>query len=57
MALQNVISGIDKGISSDFTAKDIKQALHHLKELTAQITKDDLPDNIFSMFCLPAATQ
>ena len=53
--LQRVIAGIDKGISNDLLAMDIRQALHHLGEITGEITTDDLLDNIFSKFCLPAA--
>jgi tRNA modification GTPase len=49
-ALQQVIQGIDKGITNDILAMEIRQALHHLGE----ITTDDLLDNIFSKFCLPA---
>jgi hypothetical protein len=44
-ALHTVIAGIDNGITKDFTAMDIKQALHHLGEITGQITTDDLLDN------------
>jgi hypothetical protein len=31
-----------------------RQALHHLGEITGEITTDDLLENIFSKFCLPA---
>ena len=41
---------LDKGISNDLLAMDIRQALHHLGEITGQITTDDLLDNIFSKF-------
>ena len=51
-SLQTVIAGIDSGITNDFTAMDIRQALHHLGEITGQITTDDLLDNIFSKFCI-----
>ena len=51
-ALQTVIAGIDNGVTNDFTAMDIRQALHHLGEITGQITTDDLLENIFSKFCI-----
>ena len=51
-ALNTVIAGIDNGVTNDFTAMDIRQALHHLGEITGQITTDDLLDNIFSKFCI-----
>ena len=50
--LQRVITGIDKGISNDLLAMDIRQALHHLGEITGEITTDDLLENIFSKFCI-----
>ena len=50
--LQRVIEGIDKGISNDLLAMDIRQALHHLGEITGEITTDDLLENIFSKFCI-----
>ena len=51
-ALQLVIQGIDKGITNDILAMEIRQALHHLGEITGEITTDDLLDNIFSKFCI-----
>ncbi len=51
-ALQQVIQGIDKGITNDILAMEIRQALHHLGEITGEITTDDLLENIFSKFCI-----
>ena len=51
-ALKAVVEGINQGITNDFLALDIRQALHHLGEITGQITTDDLLDNIFSKFCI-----
>ena len=51
-ALQNVITGINKRITNDILAMEIRQALHHLGEITGEITTDDLLDNIFSKFCI-----
>jgi len=31
---------------------DIRQALHHLGEITGEISTDDLLGNIFSNFCI-----
>ena len=50
--LERVINGIDQGITGDFIAMDIRQALHHLGEITGEITTDDLLGNIFSKFCI-----
>ena len=51
-SLIRVLSGIDGGITSDFLATDIKQALHYLGEITGVVTTDDLLENIFSKFCI-----
>ena len=51
-ALDDVMRGIDNAISGDLLAQDIRMALHHLGEITGQITTDDLLGNIFSKFCI-----
>lgn len=51
-ALDRVLHGMDHGVTGDFLAMDIRQALHYLGEITGQITSDDLLANIFSKFCI-----
>ena len=51
-ALKNVLEGLNQSITGDFLAQDIRFALHHLGEITGQITTDDLLANIFSRFCI-----
>lgn len=51
-ALDRVLEGIDKGITGDFLAMDIRQSLHYLGEITGSISTEDLLDNIFSKFCI-----
>ncbi|PCI93933.1 MAG: tRNA uridine-5-carboxymethylaminomethyl(34) synthesis GTPase MnmE [Flavobacteriales bacterium] len=51
-SLLKVLEGLDNNITGDFLAMDIRQALHHLGEITGDITTDDLLDNIFSKFCI-----
>ncbi len=51
-ALNRVLTGMDTGITGDFLAMDIRQALHFLGEITGQVTTDDLLANIFSKFCI-----
>jgi tRNA modification GTPase len=51
-ALNRVLKGMDGGITGDFLAMDIRQALHFLGEITGQVTTDDLLANIFSKFCI-----
>jgi tRNA modification GTPase len=51
-ALGKVLYGLDNPVTSDFLAMDIRQALHHLGEITGTVTTDDLLENIFSKFCI-----
>ncbi|KGE16209.1 tRNA uridine-5-carboxymethylaminomethyl(34) synthesis GTPase MnmE [Sphingobacterium deserti] len=51
-SLERVLYGIDNPVTSDFLAMDIRQALHHLGEITGSVTTDDLLENIFSKFCI-----
>jgi tRNA modification GTPase len=51
-ALQRVLDGMGQGITGDFLAMDIRQALHFLGEITGAITTEDLLGNIFSKFCI-----
>lgn len=55
LSLENVlktIEGLNSGISGDFIAMDIRQALFHIGEITGEISTDDLLENIFSNFCI-----
>ncbi|MEM9674530.1 MAG: tRNA uridine-5-carboxymethylaminomethyl(34) synthesis GTPase MnmE [Bacteroidota bacterium] len=51
-SLQQVITGIQQGITHDFLAQDIRHALYSLGEITGDITTDDLLGTIFSKFCI-----
>jgi tRNA modification GTPase len=51
-SLNRVLNGMASGVTGDFLAMDIRQSLHHLGEITGEITTDDLLDNIFSKFCI-----
>ena len=51
-ALQDVLNGLDSGVTNDFLALDIRNSLFHLGEITGEITTDDLLANIFSTFCI-----
>ena len=50
--LEKVINGINSGLSGDFVAMDIRQALHHLGNITGEISTDELLGNIFANFCI-----
>jgi tRNA modification GTPase len=50
--LDRVYEGLQKNLSNDLIASDLRQALMHLGEITGQISTDDLLENIFSKFCI-----
>ena len=51
-SLDNVLAGMEHGVTGDFLAMDIRQSLHYLGEITGAITTEDLLTNIFSRFCI-----
>ncbi len=51
-SLQAALHGLDKGITGDFLAMDIRRALAYLGEITGQVGVEDLLENIFSRFCI-----
>lgn len=51
-ALRRVREGLTEGISGDFIAQDLREAIHHLGEITGAITTDTLLHSIFSSFCI-----
>ena len=50
--LKAVMEGITSGVTHDFVAQDIRQALYHLGEITGEISSDDVLGNIFGRFCI-----
>ncbi len=44
--------GFGKNIPSDLIAIDLRQALHHLGEITGEVTTDEILGNIFGKFCI-----
>ena len=51
-AIDSVENGFENNITSDLIAIDIRAALHHLGEITGEITSDELLGNIFGKFCI-----
>lgn len=43
---------IEEGISADLIAQEVREAVHHLGEITGSITADTLLSTIFSRFCI-----
>ena len=50
--IESVINGMEGGISGDFLAINIRQALFHLGSITGEVTTDTLLGNIFGKFCI-----
>lgn len=51
-SLDTVLGALRSGITGDFVALDIRQALHYLGLITGEIHTDDLLDSIFTRFCI-----
>jgi tRNA modification GTPase len=51
-ALKEAEKGLDENIPTDLIAIDIHSALHHLGEITGEITTEDILGNIFGKFCV-----
>jgi tRNA modification GTPase len=51
-AIERTLSGINNNIPGDLIAQDIREALHHLGEITGEVTNDELLGNIFGKFCI-----
>ncbi|MFC2101415.1 tRNA uridine-5-carboxymethylaminomethyl(34) synthesis GTPase MnmE [Bacteroidota bacterium] len=51
-AIRNVGDGLRSGLSPDLSTIDIRLALHHLGEITGEITTDEILGNIFGRFCI-----
>jgi tRNA modification GTPase len=52
VALKNVYSGLEKKITGDLLAVEIRRALYHLSEILGMVTTEDLLGSIFSRFCI-----
>ena len=51
-ALDKAQHALETGITGDFVAMDIRQAMFELGTITGDISTDDLLGNIFSKFCI-----
>jgi len=50
--ITNSEDALKSGISADLVAIDIRGALHHLGEITGEISADDVLGAVFSRFCI-----
>lgn len=51
-AINRVADGLANNIPTDFIAQDIRETMHHLGEITGQISTDEILGSIFSRFCI-----
>jgi tRNA modification GTPase len=52
IALGEIHTGLDNGISSDLLSLDIRRALHFLGEITGEVTNEEQLSWIFGKFCI-----
>jgi tRNA modification GTPase len=52
VSLEKAKYNLANGITADFVAMDIRQAMYDLGTITGDISTDDLLGNIFSKFCI-----
>lgn len=51
-ALSDARHDMERNIPTDLLSEDIRRILHHLGEITGEITNDDILRTIFSTFCI-----
>lgn len=51
-ALTRVSEGLEKKLSGELLASDIRTALHHLGTISGEVSSEDLLQSIFSRFCI-----
>lgn len=51
-SLHIALTALGNNTPSDLVSSDIRRILHHLGEITGEITTDDILHNIFSNFCI-----
>ena len=49
---QRIVEALDNGLPGDLIAQDLRETLHHLGEITGEITTPEILTTIFSRFCI-----
>ncbi|MDZ4822443.1 MAG: tRNA uridine-5-carboxymethylaminomethyl(34) synthesis GTPase MnmE, partial [Flavobacteriales bacterium] len=52
LSLNEVLTGLQNGLTGDLLAVDLRKTLFHLGEIIGEVNADDLLHNIFSKFCI-----
>lgn len=50
--LENLIRGLETGVSGDFLAQDLRETERYLGEITGEISSTDLLHTIFARYCI-----
>lgn len=51
-AVLDMEKGLEQGIATDLFTSDMRMALHHLGQITGEVTNDEILGNIFENFCI-----
>ena len=51
-ALRDAQQALANNLPADLVSEDLRRILHHLGEITGDITSDDILHTIFSTFCI-----
>ncbi len=51
-SLQNALTALNNNLPSDLLAEDLRHTLHHIGEITGEITNNEVLGKIFSSFCI-----
>ena len=49
---QRIVEALDNGLPGDLIAQDLRETLHHLGEITGEITTPEILTTIFTRFCI-----
>lgn len=51
-ALRRALQSLRQGLPADLVTEDLREAIHHLSEITGDITSQDILNRVFSKFCI-----
>lgn len=51
-SLRSAMTSMERNHPADLLSEELRQTLHHLGEITGEITSDDILHSIFSKFCI-----
>lgn len=51
-SIDNVLHGIENGLTHDLISLELRQALHYIGSITGAITNDEMLGHIFANFCI-----